>query len=47
MAIQKRNAHFQIKLLYRKVALDLEDRLHLAPQESGKTTGMHILTQAS
>ncbi len=34
--------HFQLQLLHREVASDLEDRHHLAPQESGKTTRMHI-----
>ncbi len=34
--------HFQPQLLYQEVAPDLEDRHHLAPQECGETTRMHI-----
>ncbi len=34
-------SHFQPQLLHQEVALELEDRHHLAPQESGKTTRMH------
>ncbi len=36
---------FQPQLLYREVAPDLEGRHHLAPQERGKTTRMHILIE--
>ncbi len=39
--------HFQPQLLYRGVAQDLEDRHHIATQESGKTTRMRILKQTN
>ncbi len=35
--------HLQPQLLHREVDPDLEDRHHLAPQESGKISTLYIL----